>query len=185
MTLSPETKNRYTLAIMELATTLTVDSYTPVDLNDFCERHSVKLSFFDALRDLDVLVYDLVRDSGYQRTPALSVLTPEQVVARMRGQGGKKRRDEGEDVVSGPDELILTTHKPDSEAEPKNPVKYRKPFRGDQLAQFEPSVSPPLPTRQLQPYTIHISSPCLELQMSVATGDDAKFLSDILGWLNR
>lgn len=88
MNLTDGIRHRYTVAIMELATTLSVSDYTFVNITDFCQRHAVPPSFFNALRDLDALQFDVVNESGYQRTPVLSMLTPERVIEQMQGLVG-------------------------------------------------------------------------------------------------
>ena len=119
MDLTPDTRNKYLKTLNELCSTLSTTKSMPVDMPDFCQRHGLKASFFDALRDLDGLVFDFsktgIDESYYTMTPELAKLVPEQVVIQMRAKKAKVKTLKGEVAKPKGEGLSISWFKPSDE----------------------------------------------------------------------
>ncbi|UHG93225.1 hypothetical protein [Spirosoma oryzicola] len=111
-TLSPETVQKYMLALNELASTLSIYSFKPIDVSEFCKRHDIKPSFFDALRDLNKLELDLTKgvQEGmfFKMDKELYAVTPDEIVAQMRRNGHKTAKKQAEATFEAIKEVTAT-----------------------------------------------------------------------------
>lgn len=87
---------RYVGALLELGSYLSTNISKKVDEKDYYERYELTPEFFEALRDLEVLILNPLNTTGrfYKRTTGLLKITPEEVIQKMIETGDPKgKRD--------------------------------------------------------------------------------------------